>query len=333
MKKIIPGIYQLPLPSPGPDSQLGPVNVYLIQDNNECLLVDTGWNTDEALVSLKNQLAEIDVSLEDISQIVITHMHPDHVGLAGKLKELSPLKTAIHYLYKELLEVSFINPREFLEHVGQWMYADGLPLNTMAKIQPAMARLGELVSPVLPDISLRGGETISTGSLNLQVIWTPGHCPGHISLYEPNQKVLIAGDHLLPNIAPYIGLYPLFGENPLGDYIKSLDRLKELDVSLVLPGHQQPFTDMKRRIKEIIQYHKQRSLEILATVKARPKTAYRVTAEITLPLYKNNGHWGKKTPLDSRTAMMETIAYLESMRIEGKLEKFTRDGTVYYQAV
>ena len=137
MKEIIPGIYQLPLPSPGPESQLGPVNVYFIRDHNEYLLIDSGWNTDEALASLQNQLAEINVNLNEIPRIIITHMHPDHIGLAGKLKELYQPETSLHHLDRELLEVSFINPNEFLEQVGQWMHADGLPLNAMAKIQPA----------------------------------------------------------------------------------------------------------------------------------------------------------------------------------------------------
>ena len=333
MKEIVPGIYQIPLPSPGPESQLGPVNVYFIRDNGECLLVDSGWNTEEALTALKNQLAEISVSLTDIPQLVITHMHPDHVGLAGKLKEFAPLTTYIHYLDRDLLEVSFINPHEFLEHVGEWMHADGLPLNTMAKIQPAMARLRELVYPALPDVSLRGGETFPVGSFDFHVIWTPGHSPGHISLYEPNQKLLVAGDHLLAEIAPYVGIHPLAGDNPLHDYLKSLNNIKKLEVNLVLPGHHEPFSDMKRRIKEIIQHHEQRSQEILETIKTRPKTAYRVMAETALTQRKNSNHWGKQTLVDGRTALMETIAYLESMRASGKLEKFNRDGAIYYQAV
>jgi len=332
MKEIVPGIYQLPLPSPGPESQLGPVNVYFVRDNNECLLIDSGWNTDEALASLQKQLAEINVTLDQIPQIIITHMHPDHIGLAGKLKELYHLETSIHHLDRELLEVSFINPNEFLEQVGQWMHADGLPLNAMAKIQPAMARLGELVYPVLPDIALNGGETFTVGSFIFHVLWTPGHSPGHISLYEPNHKLLIAGDHILADIAPHVGVHPLAGDNPLDDYIKSLNKLKRLEISLVLPGHKQPFSDIKRRIKEIIEYHEERSQEILTIIGTRPKTAYRIMAEINLPSHQNNVHWGKKTLVDGRTALMETLAYLESLRVAEKLERFNREGTIYYQA-
>jgi len=162
MTQIIPGIYQLPLPAPGLDAQLGPVNVYLIQGDNEYLLIDTGWNTDEAFKALKKRLAEINVRVEDISRIVLTHMHPDHCGLTGKLKELSKATIAIHHLDKELLEASFFNTDAFLHQVEQWMHSDGLPAAALAKIYPAFTSMTKLVAPALPDITLQGDETIST---------------------------------------------------------------------------------------------------------------------------------------------------------------------------
>ncbi|MBC8429687.1 MAG: MBL fold metallo-hydrolase, partial [Dehalococcoidia bacterium] len=93
MIEVTPGIYQLPLPMINPSS--GHVNAYLVQGDNEYLLIDTGWNTEEAFDSLKKQLAENDIKFKDIRQIVVTHVHPDHYGLAGRLKQLSGATLAI----------------------------------------------------------------------------------------------------------------------------------------------------------------------------------------------------------------------------------------------
>ena len=210
------------------------------------------------------------------------------------------------------------------------MHADGLPADTLAKIQPAFVSMAKLAAPTLPDIILQGNETISVGSFRFQVLWTPGHTPGHISLYEPNKKVLISGDHILPNTISHVGIYPLSGDNPLGDYIGSLNKLKKLDVELVLPGHQHPFTEIKQRIEEIIQHHERRSSAILETLAARPKTAYRITAEIARLPYESGG-WQNLAPLDKRMAVLETLAHLELMRGKGKVDKFVKDGTTYYQ--
>ena len=120
MIEVVPGIYQLQLPLPSPDIFLGYVNIYLIRGDGEYLLVDTGWNTEEAFNSLKRQLSEIGVDFGDISQIVATHVHPDHYGMAGRLKQLSQAEIALHYRDKELIALRYINmdkkKRQMLEY-------------------------------------------------------------------------------------------------------------------------------------------------------------------------------------------------------------------------
>ena len=102
MIEVIPGVYHLKLPIPMPDSTLAYVNAYLVQGDSGYLLVDTGWNTSEVFDSLQKQLAEIGVDTKEISQIVVTHIHPDHYGLAGRLKRLSGAELALHDIEKGL---------------------------------------------------------------------------------------------------------------------------------------------------------------------------------------------------------------------------------------
>ena len=331
MIEVIPGINLLQLPLPSPDIYLGYVNIYLVQGDNGYLLVDTGWNSEEAFDSLKRQLAEIGIGFEDISQIVVTHIHPDHYGLVGKLKQLSNAKFALHHLEKDLIELRYINMDELLQQMAQWLHINGVPADELPQLQRASVGMAKFVAPTLPDITLNGGETIPVGSFSFKVLWTPGHSPGHICLYEPNQKILISGDYILPTITPNISLHPQSSSNPLDDFLNSLDKVKQLEVDLVLPGHESPFTTLQARIEELIWHHKQRNLEILEKVKAKAKTAYQISTEITWIPESGGVSWHDLAPLDRRIAILETLARLESMRVGGKVDKFSKDSTIYYQ--
>ena len=330
MTEVIPGIYQLRLPIP--ETSLGYVNVYLVQGDNGYLLVDAGWNTKAVFDSLQNQLAEIGVGFEDIAQVVITHIHPDHYGLAGRLKSLSGAKIIFHHLEKELIESRYVRMDELLRQMGQWLHTNGVPANNLPELQTASVRMAKYVIPVTPDVTLYGGETVSTGCFSFQVLFTSGHSPGHISLYEPNRKILISGDHILPTITTYIGLHPQSGDNPLGKYINSLKAVEQLDVNLVLPGHENPFTALRARIGELIQHHKQRNEEILQAIKTKQKTAYQIATEITWMPNKSGTNFYNLAPFDKRLAIFETIAHLESMRVDGRVSKLAKDGIIYYQS-
>ena len=318
---------------PDRDILLGFVNVYLVREDNGYLLIDTGWNTEEAFDSLKEQLDEIGIEVKDISQIVVTHIHPDHYGLAGRLKQLSGAKLALHHLEKNLIDSRYIHMDSLLHQVAQWLHANGVPASSLTELQTASTGMARFVIPAIPDVTLYGGETLSTGFFSFKVLWTAGHSPGHISLYEPSQKILISGDHILPTITPNVGLHPQSSDNPLSDYIDSLNAVKPLDVNLVLPGHENPFTGLQSRIEELIQHHKQRNSEILETITAKPKTACQIATEITWMLDTHGAGWQNLASRDKRLAVLETIAHLESMRVDGKISKFTRDGISYYQSV
>lgn len=329
MVEVIPGIFHLSLPMPSP--VLSHVNAYLVRGNDECLLIDTGWDTPEAFASLKNQLAEINVKLADISQIVITHIHPDHYGLGGRLKQLSRTKIALHYLEKDFVESRYINMDELLNQLAQWLHINGVPAEELPELLAASTAMVKFVTPVSPDITLRGGETIALGSFRFQVIWTPGHSRGHISLYEPVRKVLLCGDHILPNITTNISFHPQSSPNPLNDYLSSLNTLKQLEVSLILPGHEYPFTNFNQRIEQLIQHHQKRNTEILRVLDTKPKTAYQIATKITWLRDINGASWDDLRPWDKRMAVLETLSHLEAMKASGKLDKSTRDEIIYYQ--
>lgn len=329
MAEIIPGIYQLPLPIP--NNPLGYTNTYLVQGDDGYFLIDAGMNTEEALQSLKKQLTEIGINFKDISQIIVTHAHPDHYGLAGRLRQLSSAKIALHYLEKNLIASRHLNMDETAYQTEQWLHSNGMPANELPPPRPASVGMRRPSAPTLPDITLQGDETISNGIFNFQVLWTPGHSPGHICLYEPTKKILFSGDHVLPIITPHINLQSQSDINPLGDFINSLNMVKQLDVSLVLPAHEHLFTDLPARVTEIIQHHEQRNSEILEAIKIKPKTAYQISTEITWMPTMGGVRFQNLAPWDKRMAVSETLAHLEAMRIDGRVDKFPRDSIIHYQ--
>jgi len=331
MTEIIPGIYQLKVPIP--NNPLENTNVYLVQGDGENLLIDTGWNSEEALQSLKDQLTEIGIDPKDISQIIVTHAHGDHYGLAGRLKELSGAVISLHYLEEGLLTPRFQNIDEFLHQTEIWFRSHGVPANEIPTSWPAFAGTQRPAAPTPPDVTLRGGETISIGAFNLQVLWTPGHSQGHVCLYERTQKVFFSGDHVLPVITPNISLQPQSGLNPLSDFINSLNTVKQLDVNLVLPAHEHIFTDLGKRVEEIIEHHNLRNSEILEAMKAEPRTAYAISTEITWMPEQGGVRFQDLEQWDKRMAVSETLAHLEAMMVDGKVDKFNRDGIVYYRHV
>lgn len=329
MTEILAGIHQLQIPIP--NNPLDCTNIYLLQGDSEHLLIDAGWSSEEALQSLREQLDEIDVEFNDISQIIVTHAHFDHYGLANRLRNLCQAKVALHHIDKELLAPMFSDVSEFIRQAQRWFHVHGIPEEELRAPRTAFTGIKSAPALIPPDINLLGGHTISNGAFNLQVVWTPGHSPGHICLYEPSQKILFSGDHVLPIITPNVSLQPNSNDNPLSDFINSLNLVKQLDVSLVLPAHEHLFTDLPTRVDEIIQHHEQRNAEILDAINTEPKTAYQISARITWMPELGGFRFHDLAPGDRRMAVSETLAHLAAMRIDGRVVEFRQDDIIYYR--
>jgi len=326
--EIIPGIHQLQIPIP--DNPLGHLNAYLIEGKNGWLMVDTGWDTPDAFSSLEAGLKSLGLVLSDISRIVITHVHPDHFGLAGKIKHLSPRTELLTHRWEaELIESRYIKVSELQDKMAVMLRRYGVPKTELSKLSSASMPALQFVTVALPDGVLYGGEIIRVGEFDLEIIWTPGHSPGHVCLFEPKNRILFSGDHILPSITPNISYHVQSGDNPLGDYIGALRKLRNLPVDKVLPAHEHVFTDLKGRIDEIIDHHAKRELEIQKVIDGGPLNAYEVSSRIAWNV--SGLAWEQFLPLQKRFAVMETIAHLEFMRWEGKVEKVSKDDLVLFQ--
>jgi glyoxylase-like metal-dependent hydrolase (beta-lactamase superfamily II) len=211
--------------------------------------------------------------------------------------------------------------------LNRWLRENGTPEEELLDLSEASMPVRRFVVPRDPDSTLQGGERIRFGGFELEVIWTPGHSPGHICFYERRQRLLFAGDHILPTITPNISLHPEQTGNPLLDYITSLRRLKTLDMGRALPAHEHMFDDVVGRIEAIEEHHAHRLNEMIDMFDGQPKTGYEIAARtewVTGP-FSNFNAWTK------RAAIGETLAHLEYLVVERRLERsHGEDGVVRF---
>ncbi len=329
MTELAPGIHWLKLPNTSEDSSLSHVNVYLFRGDNGYLIVDAGWNTDSSFHTLHNYLVKNSLGFEDISQIFVTHAHPDHFGMAGRIARLSGAPVAMHPLEQAEINPRYVHLEELLHKTDVALVANGLSHEETARLRDASLGMQNFVVPVEPDWLLREGETVTTGEFTFRVIWTPGHSSGHLCLYEEDKKILVSGDHILPSITPNISLHPLAIENPLGRYIESLKQLRKLEVTLVLPGHDQPFDKLQDRIDTLLRHHDWRNAEIRAAMDGKkPTTAIAIARRIR---WATKSRFEDLPALHQRMAAFETMAHLDMMTADGLLDRYTKDGIIYYR--
>lgn len=306
------------------------VNIYLTRGRDGYLLVDAGWNTPESFDMFSRGLKEIGADIKDISQVICTHVHPDHYGMAGRIKQLSGATLSMHHIEKDFIASRYVTMQELLHDTDRMLIANGVTHDEMVRLRDATVDLVPLVVPTQPDSTFHGGETISTGLFNFRVVWTPGHSSGHICLYEPEKKILLAGDHILPKITPNISVHPQSIENPLGRYLKSLKETRQLNVELTLPGHDEPFTRLVPRIDQIMRHHEERNREIYSMMDSGPRTAYQIALKTRWGTWTG---WHELPNFHKRMAIFETLAHLEMMAANGLLDRLSRDGINYYRQI
>ncbi|MGK2964228.1 MAG: MBL fold metallo-hydrolase [Tepidiformaceae bacterium] len=343
--KIIEGVYQLLTPFPAFSTEdarrirvehekaprvmkgLPYVLPYMVKSGGETLLVDCGWNTDAAYEALVESMGEHGAHPSEVSKLAITHVHPDHYGMAGKIKDVAPTaELIIHQLETDVIATRYLKAEGLAHEVADMMEIHGVPpLNAESLSQGSMGMRGN-VWAVPADTEVHGGETIKVGDFDFEIIHTPGHTPGHICLYEPNRKALFTGDHILPTITPNVSYHPQSMGNPLGDYMRSMEKLIDLDVEYVLPAHEYDIKDLKKRIREIEDHHHHRLEEMIGCIDAGGSTAWDVAGRVKW----TTGMLVDFEPFIQRAAVGETLAHLEYLLELGRVKRALRGDLMYW---
>ncbi len=328
--EIIRGVHQIKIPFPLSMPEC--TNVYIVEGSEGNILIDTGWDTPEALSAFREGLTIERLKFQDIKKIVITHIHPDHYGLASKIKQLCGAQVAMHRI-----EAGFINSRykdfgELLRETEEELRRNGTPQAELPELRDASLWINQFVFPDLPEVTLDENDIISNGSFEFEVLLTPGHSPGHICLYEPNKRLVFSGDHVLFETTPHVGFHPQSGDNPLGDYISSLRAMEKTRVNFVFPGHGPVFNSLNLRVAEILRHHEQRERAIVKVLNDGLKTAYQVAAELPWKHEAGGVAFNDLTTWDKRLAILETIAHLKLLMVEEKVGEVNMKGTCVYLA-
>jgi len=331
VRKLARGIYRIWIPlSLAPVTDLTHVNAYIFEGSQGWWLLDAGWSRPETFQALQEALKFLKIEFGDINTILLTHCHPDHYGLAGKIKRLSPkVRVALHRKEADLIDARYINYNETEMKQEEQLAIHGVPLAEQKLLASASLNVLEMVDVVKPDLLLTGGEIMRTGVFNLEVIWTPGHSPGHICFYEPQNQFFFSGDHILPNITPNISYHLLSGPDPLGDYLNTFDKLASLPVKEVHPGHEDSFHNLKKRLNEIAEHHQLRENEIYNLITDQARSAFQIAARLQWNV--RGLTWEKFSPWYKRMATTEVIAHLQFMEHEGRIRKENDDKYILYR--
>lgn len=310
---------RLTLPTPFP---VGPVNAYLLPAE-PLTLIDTGPDTQEARDSLASALAGMGLRPQDIARVVITHGHSDHAGLAAWFRE-NKAEVFIHPLEAEKLSGLDFWParREYLRQLG-------VPDELLEAAHSLARRTASFRGGCLTDFRpLQEGDTLEFNGFSLAVLAVPGHTGGHLAFYQEENGVLLCGDTLLNKISPN----PLAEVHPdrpgkrsgsLSQFLSTMDRLKELEPELVLPGHGEALREAGQRIAGITDHHRQRLQQIRGMVQARgPCSPFELASQL----------YGRLSGWDVLLAVSEVSAHLDWLAARGDLEE-TADytGRLTYQ--
>lgn len=300
------GIHRLAIPTP---FQVGRVNAYLIEDS-PLTLIDSGPNSERSLQELERGLAAHGYEVEDIELLLISHQHVDHFGLAATLArrsgaEVAALAGLAPYL-REFEAMTELDDR-FAQRV---MGRHGVPpevIATLRTVSSSFRRWGAAVGVTRP---LDDGAELRLRDHTLRVLHRPGHSPSDTVFVDESRAIMFAADHLLANIssnpllARPLGAGPDFtGPRPraLIDYTASLERTREMTLSLVLPGHGPPISDHRALIDSRLHMHRRRAERIHALIAARPRTAHEIAGEL----------WGNVAVTQAYLTLSEVLGHVD----------------------
>jgi glyoxylase-like metal-dependent hydrolase (beta-lactamase superfamily II) len=327
VETIADGVHRIPLPLhdfPG----LKAVNVYALEDSSGLSLIDSGADDLISHDSLEAGLKHLGYTLHDVRQVVVTHVHYDHLGQATAISRSTGAEVCLGEGERLSFEQLAFEPERFPVLRTTWLERCGAHEFVLEMI--ADPDFGpKLVDWDRPGRWINDGDRIGIGDRSLVALATPGHTRGHMSFEDLDRRLLFSGDHVLPHITPSIGFESQRSATALGDFLSSLARVRNLSVDVVLPAHGEVFTDLSGRVDELLAHHEGRLLECLEAIPSAGATAFEVAQRIT---------WTRRrTPYeilrlpDRVLAIWETGAHLELLESQGRLVLDDVDGVASYR--
>jgi glyoxylase-like metal-dependent hydrolase (beta-lactamase superfamily II) len=289
------------------------VHAYLLPGSDGWTLVDTGIGLPDAQERWAAELAALD---GPVVRILITHFHPDHIGAAADVAELTGAPVHEGELDYAQARMVWGNP-EWPQRIADWFLTHGVP-------RPIAEELIESGSVYAPFIRYQPDPVLVAAGGRLdgwELVDAPRHADGQLCLIKDG--VLVSADHLLGRISPTVGLWPESRPDPLGDFLGALERTIELAPRLALPGHGEPILDPVGRAHELIEHHRERLDATEAVLDGASRTGYEVSFDL----------FGRDLkPAARRFAVAETLSHLERLVLEGRAARSEDSSFVAYTA-
>jgi glyoxylase-like metal-dependent hydrolase (beta-lactamase superfamily II) len=302
------GISQITLPLPFAAPRT--VNAYLIESSDGLALIDCGVDTAESRNVLFGGLTHLGYHPASIDTLIISHLHPDHVGMAPRLVEGFGMRVVMHERAAKVVD-RYNDTPGFGERIRTLARRHGVPSHAYDAFVDVGPRPDWMPFLALPDITVDEGDSIAIGSNRpLQVIFTPGHEPTHICLRDSRTGVLFAGDHILPRITPFVGYDEDFPD-VLGEFLNSLRKIEALRITTTYPAHGDLVSHGSARAEQILLHHQRRLAGMREVVAPLGSSAWQVMEQVFRP---------NLSPMDQRLALRETIAHLEHLQLTGRVQ-------------
>ena len=321
---VTEGVHRIALPLPM--DGLTAVNVYLLETTDGLLMIDGGWNVPEGREQLEVSLAELGFMIEDITEILVTHIHRDHFTLASALQQEFGMKVWLGDGERENLQIIQADPRdsslsdEMLSLTG----ADHLIADFKGWLD---AQPQQQHSWHDPSDWFSGEMLIERGGVRLRALPTPGHTRGHYVFVDDARSLLFSGDHILPTITPSIGFESTRNHQALQQFLESLRQVIQLGDLALMPSHGPVGMSSTERATELIDHHEQRLDEILSHVDDG-ETAYKVASD--LKWTRRGTALNDLEPFSRALAVIECEYHLELLETRGVLSSRDVGGVRFY---
>ncbi len=319
IKVVAEGIYWLRMPLP---LALNHINLYLIDEGDSWTLVDTGMNTDETRSCWETLFSQYFTN-KPLKQVIVTHMHPDHVGLAGWLCER--WRCPMYMTQIEYFAVRAYTANNPVTWQTEGYYRQCGLSDDYVEFMHKRQAFGKLVWQMPGSyVQLFDGQELTLGGSSWRIVVGGGHSFAHASLYNAEKKLLLAGDQVLPRISSNVGVTATEpNASPLHDWYRSLERLETLDAqTLVLPAHNKPFHGLHQRAREIIEHHERQLLVVLHECQT-----WKMPMDLLKPLFGRDIGF-----FEMSLAVGECKAHLHMLLDRDVIDKKIDNGVEYYQS-
>lgn len=314
------GVIQVHVPMAPPLLQM---NGYVLRDEDGGLtVVDPGPRSRGSEKVWEEVLRELGASWKAVKQIVVTHHHPDHYGLAGWLQERSGCRVWMSKRAHAEAELMW-GPASVMESALPAFFArHGMPPQQTAELKEHQARIWPAILPQ-PEVShVEAERPFAMGGREWLPVETGGHAAGHLSFFHSGSGQLLCGDAVLPQISPNVSLLPGSDPEPLRTFMDGLSRLRELPVKSVFPGHREPFGYFADRIDWLLLHHEERLDAAESLLADGPRSGYEVCGE----LFR-----GRITGIHQlRFAMSEALAHLVELERRGRAFSEEKNGEIRF---